>query len=93
MFRKLGPNSAQNNTGFLVKIDTKNSLRYKEERHELIIEIEILLDRYDFVIYTSSITHWQPPYENEVIAKEKKQQIIQRICDALDFLEIKYILE
>ncbi len=96
MFTKLGPNSAQSKDGHIISIISRNELKYKETGKTMIVEREAGINKqkqWCTIIYISTITHWQPPHENEVITEEKKQQIINRICAALDFLEIKYVLE
>lgn len=96
MFTKIGLQSAENSDGFSVEFVKRNKLEYHENSYLMLLETEAGIDKqkqWCTIIYTSTITHWQPPHENEVITEEKKQQIIKRICAALDFLEIKYILE
>lgn len=96
MFTKIGLQGVESSEGFIVGSVGRYELLYQEGEHKLIINIEGGWDKdnkFFISIYTSTITHWQPPYENEPITEEKKQQIIQRICAALDFLEIRYVLE
>lgn len=96
MFNKLGLQAAKSSDGFSVEFVKRNELAYRENNYLLLVETEAGIDKQNnwcTIIYTSTIIQWQPPYENEVITEEKKQQIIQRVCATLDFLEIKYVLE
>jgi len=96
MFKKLGQNSVQSREGFVLSVISRNQLKYEEGDKIMMIDREAGVDRNNqwyTAIYTSNITRWQPPYDNESITEEKKQQIVQRVCAVLDFLEIKYVLE
>ena len=48
------------------------------------IEATIGSPKGDFIIYASDIDWWEPPHESEPISEEKRQQILQRLCEYLD---------
>ncbi len=43
-------------------------------------------------IDSSSIESWLPPHDGEVIPAEKKRQILDNICAAIEFLGLTYVV-
>lgn len=86
-FIKLGPSSVKHSTGYIVSLVKRYLMEYREDNHLMIIEID---DGKSLGIYKGTIKEWQPPYDNEIISKEKTEEIIRNIKDALNFLGIKY---
>lgn len=90
MFKQLGPNSVQSDEGYTVSIIKRFELEYNAEGKRLIVEIE---PGESLAIYASSIEWWGTEGGKEYVSKKKKALIIKNICQALDFLKIKYIIE
>lgn len=64
-------------------------LKYSENHRSLLVEVE---PGDGLAIYQSSISAWNPPNEGDAITSEERERIIRNICDALDFLQVKYVL-
>lgn len=59
---------------------------YREGDHVAWIPGEILSGGYqqpDFALYPKSFTKWKPPHDDELIDATKKEDIINRVCEAL----------
>jgi hypothetical protein len=90
MFTKLGPNSAKSDEGFMVSRISRDELEYKIGSKRLLVEVE---PGDGLAIYPSTIVWWETEGEKEYVSKRQKAKIIKNICDALDFLKIKYVIE
>lgn len=65
---------------------------YREGDHIAWIPGEILSGGYqqpDFVLYPRSFTKWRAPYANDLIEHERKEEIIQRVCNELKKRNLK----
>ncbi len=93
MFRKswLGT-GARSDSGFSVKLKGLHTIEYREGDRSLTAFRERLVGDPSMDIDSSSIESWLPPHKSEVIAPEKKQQILDNICAALDFLGLTYLV-
>ncbi len=58
----------------------RDELKYIEEDHELLAQAELGTSP-DRILYASTISKWLPPYEQEPISPERKQEIINRLVD------------
>lgn len=85
-FKKVAPNLAESDTFSVCRVD-RDTLRYKEYDHFLDIEVEI---GDGLAIYASAIRCWSSPNDSSSISEEKKKEIIERVCAALDFLKPSY---
>jgi len=89
MFTKLGPNSVKSDEGFTVSRISRDEIEYKIDNKRLLIEVE---PGDGLAIYPSTIEWWETEGDKEYVSKEEKAQILKNICDALDFLKIKYVI-
>lgn len=93
MFKKINNAHAISLDGYEVKFD-RTYVAYIEKTDSrnkaLRFEAEILLNPSSLVIYKSTIHRWFPPYQNEVITQEKKNEIYSRVSGALKFLKVDF---
>ena len=89
-FKRLGPNYAAT-AEFSVRRVDRSTLRYAEANRILDIEVEI---GDGLAIYVSCIRGWHSPADTAPIDPGKQQEIVERVCAALDFLDptYKYVL-
>lgn len=93
MFRKLlWGEGAKSDLGFSVRLKGLHNVEYREGDKLLIAFRERLVGDPNMDLDSSSIESWEPPHQHEVITPEKKQQILNNICAALDFLGLTYII-
>ncbi len=88
MFRIPRVNVIESNTGFAVEVLGRDEIRYTEGDRSIKINSELLVGPSVFVIYTSSIIHWDPPYDAETIDPTAQSRIIKNIRDAFRFRSI-----
>ena len=88
MFKKKWPGKIISDSGFELHIIGRGSLLYKQGSRIMKINSELLASNFGIGIYKNSIQKWEPPFENEIISKEKRQQILNNIKDALAFKNI-----
>lgn len=86
-------NTIQSSEGYLVQAVHIHDIRYQEGSYVLLVPGEILIGNPNYALYASQIKLWNPPHDKEIISLEKKKQIIERICGALQFLNIEFALE
>ena len=93
MFKKLWLGTgAKSNTGFSVKLKGLHTIEYREGDRSLTAFRERLVGDPSMDIDSSSIESWLPPHEGEVIPPDKKQQILDNICAAIEFLGLTYVV-
>ena len=92
-FRKLlWGTGAKSDLGFSVRFRGLHDVVYREGDRVLVAFRERLTGDPSVDIDSASIESWEPPWQNEEISSEKKRQILENICAALDFLRITYIV-
>ncbi|MDQ3803541.1 MAG: Imm74 family immunity protein [Acidobacteriota bacterium] len=91
MFRRTWK-GAISDAGFEVKIRRPHDIEYREGGRLLMAYMEMLSGEHQIYLDSRSIRAWNPPFQNELIAVEKKQKILSNICAALDFLGLKYVI-
>ena len=92
MFKKVNESEVISDQGFKVKCG-RNRLSYIEGKRALSVDVEHLVNPYKLMVYTETIMKWHPPFANEKITLEKKNQIIANIEEALLFLGVTYELQ
>lgn len=75
-FTRLDENSS------IRRID-RDSYEYREEDHAMILKVELQSGNPNVVFYTSTVERWQPPYDNQPISEQHKQEIIRKVCKFL----------
>ena len=86
---KIGPNKVQSDQGFVFWMRNPFQLHYSEGDHELVVPGEMLTGETELLVSVSTITHWKPPYDAEIIESQKKDQITSNIESALKFMGIR----
>lgn len=89
-FMKIGPNHVQSDQGFTFWMKNPFDLRYFEGEREIAVSGEMLTGENELLVSTSVIKSWMPPFDQEIIEKEKKDQIAGNISAALEFLGVTH---
>ena len=93
MFRRsLFGTGAKCDAGFSVKLKGLHTIEYREGDKRLEAFRERLTGDPGMDIDSSSIESWLPPHADEVIPPEKKQEILDNICAAMEFLGLTYVV-
>ncbi len=93
MFTRLNPQGVGSSSGFAVQVTGRGELEYIEDDHVLRVEFEPGINKegqYDIAVYRNSIKTWLPPFQREMVSKEKREQVAKRIGEALAFLGTPY---
>ena len=90
MFSRLGPNAARSSDGFEVVRTGRMQLKYREGSRSLTVEVE---PGDGLAIYRGSVVGWDAPHEDRGLTPDQKHRIVERICAALDFLGVPYVLD
>jgi len=91
-FRKLLFNRVESDTGFRVKVRSFSLyVEYKEGKRVARIPVQPVMGKPLVNVYGNTAVEWKPPYASEVIAEEKRKEILKNIVDAMRFL--KYNVE
>ena len=91
MFKQIGPNEAASSEGYRVKRSGRFELQYIEEERKVSVEVE---PGDGLAIYTSSIKHWEMnDGSGTAVSSEESAEIVERISEALNFLNTKYIID
>ena len=91
MFTKIGPDTAQSDSGFVLEVTAPYgpggalSIEYRESEKLLRGSLEPV-----WSMSAGINSRWEPPFENEPITAEKRRQIQSNILEALDFLGYHY---
>jgi hypothetical protein len=87
-FRQLTAQSVGHSDGFVVQSGGRFGFQYIEGDH--VASVYCDPGPPADVIYPRTLTNWDPPFEEESLAKAKREEIIRRILAGLDFLEVSY---
>jgi hypothetical protein len=68
---------------------------YEEDDKKVVVIIEGVSGNpyVEAVVHTSSLLHWLPPYENELISTEKRAEIIERVTNELRIKHNAFIVD
>jgi len=92
-FRKLWwGTGAKSDSDFSVRFKGLHDIIYREGDRVLVAFREVLTGDPSVDIDSASIESWQPPHQAEIISDDKKREILDNICAALDFLGITYLV-
>lgn len=73
---------------------TQFTMRYHENGKIIEYPLENLISSAKIPIFTSLITHWNPPYSDELLPQSKRLQIAEYISAAINFLGDKsYVIQ
>ena len=92
MFKKTWWKGIISDSGFAVNIKPPNKVEYREGDKLLIAYMDMLRGDPAIDIDSNSIKSWLPPHQNEPLTPEKKQEILNNICDALRFSGLTYVI-
>jgi len=88
-FRRIGPNTAESDTGVRVERSGRTELRYSEASKTTIVEVE---PGNRLAIYESTICAWLPPHEEEPLTDQDRARILSRVAEALKFLGTDFVI-
>jgi hypothetical protein len=89
MFMQMDKKTVASDQGFSVRREDVYTLSYQEGDHVFKFGLEPSGDKeYDFLFYRdSSLSRtWQPPYDKEAVSPEKKNEILERVLSAVEFM-------
>jgi len=89
-FPKIGPNRVQSDQGFVFWMRNPFDLHYCEAGREIAVPGEMLTGDKELLISLTSIESWMPPFDKDMIGKQKKEQIAANISAALSFMGITH---
>jgi hypothetical protein len=94
MFKKRWPGRIISDEGFEVQLIGRGSIIYKERKKKLKIGSEWLHGRTDYYwILSDSIRKWEPPFDNDLIDSNKKEEILENIKGALRHINAYYDID
>ena len=82
-------NVIRSDEGFSVEVLDRTGLLYTEGSRSLDIDSEVLAGPSALVIYTDSISSWNPPHDDETIDRCKRDAIVENIRRAFRFRELE----
>jgi hypothetical protein len=85
-------NEATSDAGFSVRFRWPETVEYREGNKLLKAYLEMLSGRVNISLDSRSIRKWESPFSGEPITAEKRQQILEGICEAASFLGIRYVV-
>jgi len=88
VFRKLLFNRVESDAGFRVKVRSfRFFVEYREGKRVARIPVQPVIGKALVNVYANTAVEWKPPYASEVIAEDKRKEILKNIVDAMHFLE------
>ena len=78
--------------GFSVNLKPPHEIEYREGDKTMSVYMDMLVGEPAVDVDSISIATWGPPFEGEAISEGKKQQILERICAALEFSGLTYVI-
>lgn len=91
MLKKIGNNKMQGD-GYVLDLFSHYKWRYCEGEKCLTVPVEILTGATNWEVAVSKIKQWEAPSEKEIISQQKKEEIVDNICDCLNFIGETYEL-
>jgi hypothetical protein len=72
-----------NDTCKLVRIG-RDEYKYSDGDHALVLQIDMLTEEPNRLLYSSTIKRWLPPHENEAIEAAQRREIAEKIGRGLE---------
>ena len=94
MFQRIS-NKEIHGLAFTVFVPNIHQIRYTEDRHIALIEIEGGTSKdgqVDWLIYRETLRGWEPPFEKDEFSTEKRAEVLSRISESLTILEMPHKL-
>jgi hypothetical protein len=82
-------NVIRSDEGFSVEVLDRTGLLYTEGSKSVGIDSEVLVGPSGLVIYTDSISAWNPPHDHETIDGSKRDAIVENIRRAFRHRELE----
>ena len=89
MLKKVNEAEVINSNGYRIKLHYRY-LTYIEGDHAISVSSESVDDPFRLILSEYDLDSWYPPYAQETITSQKKQEIIKNITAALSFLRINH---
>jgi Immunity protein 74 len=91
-FKKTWWRGVISDAGFGVNLKPPHEIEYREGEKAMSVYMDMLVGDPAIDVDSISIRSWEPPFGGEAISPEKKQQILERICAALEFSGLTYVI-
>jgi len=91
MFEWLNKQGVKAHAGYVLQRMHRFYYHYVEDDHVLKVDVDSGLKGEDIIL--ESAPHWESPYEDESIPSDKLPEIEKRICEALEFMGIRYTIK
>jgi len=91
MFEKIVPNAVRSSWGFEVSVRqraTQIYVEYREGDRVVRFDNTMYVGRPAFTFRPKYITRWAPPFDRELLSREKRKQVIENMAAALDYMGI-----
>lgn len=79
----------QKKNDYRVKLKGRSRVEYIENRKRIIIDSEFLAGNAGIVLYSSSLTHLEPPHQNEILSDSDLSRIRSNVLTDLAKHNIK----
>jgi len=92
MLRIVNNKTVESNSGYSVIAIDIHHVKYTEYGRSAIIEIEGGISssgEIDWLIYSDSLSKWEPPHNTETISVSKHNEILDRISECLSLLDMQ----
>ena len=89
MLKKVNEAEVISSNGYRVKLHY-HYLTYIEGNHAISADSVSEDNPFRIILFEDTLDAWYPPYAQETITSQKKQEIIKNITDALAFLKINH---
>ena len=77
------PNLYESSDGYSVEVLGRTGLRYREGPRTMFVDSEVLARPRGIVIYTRTISSWDPPHETEELPEDARRRVLDNILAAL----------
>jgi hypothetical protein len=75
---------------YRVRIQGRAGILYREGKKEMTIDSEMLVGKFDYVVYLDSISKWRPPFDHLPVSREDKERIRRNLARSLGSLSIDW---
>ena len=77
-------------SNYRVRIQGRAGILYREGKQEMKIDSEMLVGKFDYVVYLDSISKWLPPHDQVLVTSEDKKRITLNLKRSLRSLSIDW---
>jgi hypothetical protein len=91
-FKKIWPNKIKSSSGYIVIIEGRGSIIYKEEDKKIMVNSEYLSgEDVSIGAYSKSIDFWQSKNGKTTISEIERKRIIDNIINSCNFINVKVV--